>query len=239
VIIERNVVRADVIIPPFDFIDRLIRENHWDYLYHYSDIVFPRQVHNFYRYLEVVQDEQSNLTMQTTIRGVTFRVDAALIGSFIETDPVPFEGIPFPDFVDPPSLEELIIFYDPQHRAPDRVSHSIRIGIFSSSHRLLAKLVQHNLWLMARRSELVLKRERFLYALIQRIPFCLCKHIVLTILQMRDKHQTSLPFVCLVTKICIQVVPDIPAIEPKEKTKDILGKHTMMKSTAHLRIEDQ
>jgi hypothetical protein len=103
VIIQRNVVKADVMIPPFDFIDRLIRENHWDYLYHYSGIVYPWPVQNFYGYLKVVQDEQSGLTLQTTVMGVTFRVDAALIRSFIGTDPVPFEGIPFPNSVDPPS----------------------------------------------------------------------------------------------------------------------------------------
>jgi hypothetical protein len=170
---------------------------------------------------------------------VTFRVDVALIGSFIGIDPVPFEGIPFPYSVDPPSMEELHMFLYPQYRAPDRVSHSIRIGIFSSLHHLLAKIVQHNQWPMARQSELVLKRARFLYALIQRIPFCLYKHIVLTMLEMRDEHQTGLPFACLVTKICMQVVPDIPAMEPKEKTKDTLGKHTVMKSNAQLRIEDK
>jgi hypothetical protein len=80
---------------------------------------------------------------------------------------------------------------------------------------------------------------RFLYALIQRIPFCLYKHIVLTMLKMSDEHQTGLPFACLVTKICMQVVPDIPSMEPKEKTKDILRKHTVMKSNAQLGIEDQ
>jgi hypothetical protein len=58
-------------------------------------------------------------------------------------------------------------------------------------------------------------------------------------LEMCDEHQTGLPFACLVTKICMHVVPDIPAMEPKEKTKDTLGKHTVMKSNAQLRIEDQ
>jgi len=48
--------------------------------------------------------------LETTIRGVTFRVDVALIGSFIGIDPVPFEGIPFPYSVDPPSMEELLDF---------------------------------------------------------------------------------------------------------------------------------
>jgi hypothetical protein len=87
------------------------------------------------------------------------------------------------------------------HRAQDRVSHSIRIGLFSSPHRLPTKIVQHNLWPIARRSELVLKRARFLYALIQRISFCLCKHIMLTMLEMRDEHQTGLPFACLVMRM--------------------------------------
>jgi hypothetical protein len=99
--------------------------------------------------------------------------------------------------------------------------------------------VQHNLWPIAQRSELVYKRARFLYALIQQIPFCLCKHIVLTMLEMRDEQQTSLPFACLVTWICLGVVPDIPAMEPKEKTKDTLVKHTVLKSNAQLCFEDQ
>jgi hypothetical protein len=50
VIIERNVVRVNVIVPPFDFIDQLIQENRWDYLYHCSGVVYPRLVPNFYGY---------------------------------------------------------------------------------------------------------------------------------------------------------------------------------------------
>jgi hypothetical protein len=97
---------------------------------------------------------------------VTFKVDVALIGTIIRTDPIPFEGSPFPNSVVSPTMEELLMFFDPQHRAQDRVFHSIKIGLFSSLHRLLAKIVQHNLWPMARRSELVYKRARFLYGLI-------------------------------------------------------------------------
>jgi hypothetical protein len=129
-------------------------------------------------------------------------------------------------------MEELLMFFDPQHRAQDRVSHSIRIGIFLSSNHLLAKIVQHNLWPTAQQSELVYKRARFLYALIQRILFCLYMHIVLTMLEMRDEHMVSLPFAYLITRICLQVVPDIPATEPREKTKDTLGKHTVLKLNA-------
>jgi hypothetical protein len=182
--------------------------------------------------LEVIQDEQGSLTLQTVVLGVTFRVDAALIGTIIETDPNPFEGSPFLDFVVSPTMEELLMFFDPQDRAQDRVSHSIWIGIFSSPHSLLAKLVPRNLWPIARKSELVYKRARFLYALVQRVPFHLCKHIVLTMLEMRDEHQTGVPFTCLVTRICLQVVSDSSTMEPKEKTKDTLGKHRVLKSNA-------
>jgi hypothetical protein len=63
VIIERNVLRTDVMVPSFDFIDQLIRENQWDYLYKCSGIVYPRLVLNFYGFLEVIQDEQSSLTL--------------------------------------------------------------------------------------------------------------------------------------------------------------------------------
>jgi hypothetical protein len=122
-------------------------------------------------------------------------VDPALTGKFIRVDPIPFEGIPFSNSMDPPSMEELLDFFAPQ-RAHDRVTHSIRIKLFSSPHRLLAKIVLHNLWPIVQRSELVLKRARFLYALIHKIPFYLCKHIVLIMLEMRDEHQRGLPFVC-------------------------------------------
>jgi hypothetical protein len=116
-IIKRNVLRADIMVPPFDFIDQMIWENHRDYLYHCSGIVYPKLVKDFYGFLEVIQDEQGSLNLQNTVREVTFRVDAALIGTIIETDPVPFEGSPFPDFVVSPTMEELLVFSNPQHRA--------------------------------------------------------------------------------------------------------------------------
>jgi hypothetical protein len=84
VIIQRNVVKADVMIPPFDFIDRLIRENHWDYLYHYSGIVYPWPVQNFYGYLKVVQDEQSGLTLQTTVMAELMLHSLGLLSGLIQ-----------------------------------------------------------------------------------------------------------------------------------------------------------
>lgn len=53
-------------------------------------------------------------------------------------------------------------------------------------------------------------------------------------LEMKDDHQSSLPFGCLVTRICKQFVPDIPTLEPVQKPEDSFGKHTVMKSDAQL-----
>jgi hypothetical protein len=36
----------------------------------------------------------------------------------------------------------------------------------------------------------------FLYALVMRMPFCLCRHILNTMLAMRDDHATGLPLAC-------------------------------------------
>jgi hypothetical protein len=51
------------------------------------------------------------------------------------------------------------------------------IGALFALHRMLAKIVQHNLWPVVRHSDLILKRAQFAYAISLSLPFCLCKHI--------------------------------------------------------------
>jgi hypothetical protein len=55
-----------------------------------------------------------------------------------------------------------------------------------------------------------------------RMQFCLCKHILNRMLEMRDDHSIGLPFVCLVTKIILQSELDISA-EPKMRVHDPLA----------------
>jgi hypothetical protein len=74
---------------------------------------------------------------------------------------------------------------------------------------------------------------------IQRMPFCLYKHILQTMLEMRDEHSTCLPFVCLVTKICLRSMTNIVEIEPKVRVQDALRSQTLIKSNAQLRFEGQ
>lgn len=102
---------------------------------------------------------------------------------------------------------------------------------------MLAKIVQHNLWPVVRRSDLILKRAQFIYAIHLRLPFCLYKHILVVILEARDESNTGLPFSCLLTQIILQSGISI-AGEPKMKIQDPLSKQMLMKSNAQLWRDD-
>jgi hypothetical protein len=72
---ERNVLKADISVAPLDFIAEIIRDNHCGYLYNCACIVYPRLVTEFYGYLEMVQDEDLGIILQTTVRGHVIQLD--------------------------------------------------------------------------------------------------------------------------------------------------------------------
>jgi hypothetical protein len=102
---------------------------------------------------------------------------------------------------------------------------------------MLAKIVQYNLWPIARRSDLILKRAQFVYAVHLCLPFCLCKHILGVMLEARHESNTGLPFGCLITQIILQSGINVNG-EPRMKIQQPLSKQTLMKSIAQLRRED-
>jgi len=102
---------------------------------------------------------------------------------------------------------------------------------------MLAKIVQHNLWSVVRRSDLILNKAQFVYAIHLRLPFCLCKHILGVILEARDEGNTGLPFGCLLTQIILQSSINVTG-EPKMKIQYPISKQTLMKSNAQLRRDD-
>jgi hypothetical protein len=106
-------------------------------------------------------------------------------------------------------------------------------------HQFLAKVVVTNLWPQSRQSELTLKKATLFYAIVMKTPFCLCKHILHTMLKVHDETNTSLSFRCLITQICLQVVTDILDSEPRSWIPDPLGIQSLMKSNAQLRHEAQ
>jgi hypothetical protein len=73
-------------------------------------------------------------------------------------------------------MDNLREFFHAVPQGEERAT-TIRIDALSASHRMLAKIVQHNLWSTVRLSDLILKRAPFVYAIHLRLPFCLRKHI--------------------------------------------------------------
>jgi len=125
------------------------------------------------------------------------------------------------------------------HAVPqgEECATTIRIGALSAPQLMLAKIVQHNLWPVVRRSDLILKKAQFAYAIHLRLLFFLYKHILGIILEARDESNTSLPFGYLLTQIILQLGISI-AGEPKMMIQDPLSKQTLMKSNAQLRRDD-
>jgi len=171
------------------------------------------------------------------VRGQTILIDPQLISAIIGVPVLPVSGVPFPPGDEAPSIDFLHDFFGTR---PQDKSHSqINIGAFAPTHQFLAKVVPTNLWPQARRSELTLKKTTLLYAIVMQTPFCLCNHILHTMLEVRNEKNTSLSFGCLITQIFLQVVTDISDSEPRSRIPDPLGIQTLMKSNAQLRHEGQ
>jgi hypothetical protein len=152
---------------------------------------------------------------------------------------LPIPGVSFPTGVEAPSIDYLLNFFGARPQGEEKSHSQIKIGAFAPMHRFLAKIVVTNFWPQARRSELTLKKATLLYAIVMRTPFCLCKHVLYTMLEVRDETNTSLSFGYLTTQICLQFVTDILDSEPRSRILDPLGKQTLKKSIAQLRHEGQ
>jgi hypothetical protein len=218
VIAEQNVVRSDIMVAPLDSIHDTIQTYHWGYLHTYACVVYTRLVRLFYANLEVVQNDDRRLVLQTIVGGHTINIDPQIISQFIGVPVLQIPGNPSNEVVISPSLDDLREFF---HAVPQGEEHptTIRISALSAPHRIIAKIFQHNLWPVFRRSDLILKRAQFVYAISLLSPFCLCKHILGVILEARDEGNTGLLFGCLLTQIIIQSGISI-AGEPKMKIQD-------------------
>jgi hypothetical protein len=93
-------------------------------------------------------------------------------------------------------MDDLREFFHTVPQGEERAT-TIRIGALSPANPMLAKIVRHNLWIVVRRSDLILKKAQFVYAIHLRFPFCLCKHILSVILEARRAIQVYPLVVCL------------------------------------------
>jgi len=166
-------------------------------------IILTRLVRLFYANLEVAQDDDRGLVLPSIVDGYIITVDPQIISHFIGVPMLELPDSPYNEVVLPPSMDDLWEFFHAVPQGEERAT-TIRIDALSPSHRLLAKIVQHNLWPVVRRSDLILKKAQFVYAIHLPLPFYLCKHIMSVMLEARDEGNTGLPFHCLLTQIILQ-----------------------------------
>jgi hypothetical protein len=189
-------------VATLDNIHDIIQTYHWGYLNNCACIILTRLVRLFYANLEVVQDDDRGLVLQSSIDGHIITVDPHIISQIIGVPVLQQSASPYNEVVLPPSLDDLREFFQAMPQDEECVT-SIRIGALSAPHHMLAKIVQHNLWPVVRHNDLILKRVQFLYAISLRLPFCLCKHILGVILEACDESNIGLPYGCLLTLIIL------------------------------------
>jgi hypothetical protein len=157
-----------------------------------------RLVKLFYTNLEVVQNDDRGVVLQSSVACHLIIVDPQVISHIIRVPVLEISASPYNEVVLPPSQDDLREFFRAIAHGEERIT-AIQIDALSSTHRMLAKIVQQNIWPVARRSDLILKRAQFVYAIHLRLPFCLCKHILGVILEARDERTAGLPFGYLLT----------------------------------------
>jgi hypothetical protein len=105
----------------------------------------------------VVPDDDRRLVLQSIVGGHTITVDPQIISQLIGVPVLQIPGSPYNEVVIPHSLDDLREFFHVVPQGEERAT-TIRIGALYAPHRMLAKIVQHNLWLVVRYSDLILKR---------------------------------------------------------------------------------
>jgi hypothetical protein len=170
VIAERNVVRSDIMVPPLNSINETIQQYQWTYLYTCACVVLTRLVRLFYANLEVAQDDERGTLLQSTIDGHIITGDPQIIPQFIGVPVLDLPASPYNKVVLPPSMDDLREFFHTVPQGEGRHT-TIKIGTLAPAHRMLAKIVQHNLWPVTRRSDLILKKAQFVYAIHLDLPF--------------------------------------------------------------------
>jgi len=92
-------------VAPLDYIAKIIRDNHWGYLYNCACTVCPKLVREFYWYLEVIQDEDHGIILQTSVQGHMLQFDPQVISAIIDVPVLPVSASPFIEDIEPPTLE--------------------------------------------------------------------------------------------------------------------------------------
>jgi hypothetical protein len=123
------VVRSDIMVAPLDRIHDTIQTYHWGYLHNCACVVYTRLVRLFYANLEVVQDDDRGVGLQSTMDGHTITVDPQIISQLIGVPVLQISGSPYNEVVIPHSLDDLKEFFHAVPQGEERAT-TIRIDAY-------------------------------------------------------------------------------------------------------------
>lgn len=206
----------------FRFISNIFWENQWMSLFKpvnaYTRLVWEC----YYNINQIVLSSSQHF--RTKVVGTTITINRRLISEII--------GIPFtngkssPFFFDSerqPSKVEIMAVLNPceDQEWSNRLLEGTRaiVGLDCTA-KYMAHLSQQ--WCAAWQSQIE-------YAITRRIPFCLCTHMVMTILKLYEDHSIVLPYRGLISKILTAKLPQIDGNEPVAIPEGYFGKGTMTK----------
>jgi len=105
------VVRADIMVASLDSIHDIIQTYHWGYLHNCACVVLTRLVRLFYANLEVVQDDDRGLVLQSSVDGHVITVDPHIISQIIGVPVLQQFASPYNEVVLSPCLDDLREFF--------------------------------------------------------------------------------------------------------------------------------
>jgi hypothetical protein len=111
VIAERNVVCGDIMVAPLNSIHDIIQTYHWGYLHNCACVVLTKLVRLFYADLEVIQNDDRGVVLQSSVDGHIITVDPQIISQFIGVPVLQISASPYNEVVLPPFLDHLREFF--------------------------------------------------------------------------------------------------------------------------------
>lgn len=232
IIVERGVLRSDLMVEPFQFIYDIFRENKWLTLFEPVN-VYHRLVREFYSNMSLVLGSSPHF--KTKVSGTSLLINPALISEVTGIPLTNGKPSPFSDIDTHPTKAEIMASLNPGGDLEwEEQKTKIPISYLRGPEKLLARIVMQNMWPISRNSEVTIDRAKMIYAIINRVPFCLCTHMVMTMIELYDDHAIALPFGGLITKILKNKLQQIAPNKPADVPGGYFRKGTIMKVNAQL-----
>jgi len=174
IVIECGVLRSDTRVPPFQFIYQIFQQNGWLSVFNAVNI-YPRLVHEFYMNLKPYS-RYDTPHVDTIVYGTKLRVTLEVTNEVTGISLSFGITMPYPNFVTPPSMARLMECLNPDGEYEwEEHRNKIPISYMRAVKHLLARTVMQNIYPISHNSDVPLDWAWLIFAITQRVPFCLLR----------------------------------------------------------------